>query len=246
MEGRSYERSQVFSIMSCPLLEVKTPCSAREQSLASRRCGSECPLMKGTLRLIVLRQAVAPNIADLPPKTSCVLESELNSTRHHSVVCATVDIDAAADVFAAVAQNDHRGPGSLNYYRGSSVACELTSWVIPRLRIILGSRRSHRGHGKSICVWTIKNWIEHPIALHDSFWYRDVLGETTDLLDKQEYSFINKLVSMRRLFRWPECVCQVLDNRLGFGVGRHCSPRYHILHDRIPLLPIHPLACYDL
>ena len=36
--------------------------------------------------------------------------------------------------------------------------------------------------------------MEHPIALHGQCRYRYILGDTTDLLDKQDDSFINGLV----------------------------------------------------
>jgi hypothetical protein len=49
--------------------------------------------------------------------------------------------------------------------------------------------------GDRSVLWTDPtNWMEHPITLHGPFRYRYTLGDTTDLLDKQDDSFINELI----------------------------------------------------
>jgi len=49
--------------------------------------------------------------------------------------------------------------------------------------------------GDRSVLWTDPtNWMGHPIPLHGAFRYRYVLGDTTDLLDQQDDSFIKELV----------------------------------------------------
>ena len=88
-----------------------------------------------------------------------------------------------------------RTPYSLRAALENSMNTDLFDAVIPGFALHWDLDDLVKAMGDRSVLWTDPtNWMEHPITLPGPFRYRYTLGDTTDLLDKQDDSFINELI----------------------------------------------------
>lgn len=87
-----------------------------------------------------------------------------------------------------------RTPYSLRAALKNSMNTDLFDAVIPGFALHWDLDDLVKAMGDRSVLWTDPtNWMEHPIRLQGAFRYRYVLGDTTDLLDQQDDSFIKEL-----------------------------------------------------
>lgn len=92
-----------------------------------------------------------------------------------------------------------RTPSSLRAALDNSMNTDLFDAVIPGFALHWDLDDLVKAMGDRSVLWTDPtNWMEHPITLHGPFRYRYVLGDTTDLVDKQDDSFINEFLHVAK------------------------------------------------
>lgn len=72
---------------------------------------------------------------------------------------------------------------------------DLSDAVIPGFALHWDLEDLAKAMGNRPVLWTDPaNWMGHTVALGPPFRYRYVIGDTTDLLDDQDNSYINELI----------------------------------------------------
>jgi hypothetical protein len=88
-----------------------------------------------------------------------------------------------------------RTPYSLRAALDNSMNTDLFDAVIPGFALHWDLEDLAKAMGNRQVLWTdASNWMGHAIALRGPFRYRYVVGDTTDLLEDQDQSYINELV----------------------------------------------------
>jgi len=88
-----------------------------------------------------------------------------------------------------------RTPYSLRAALENSMNTDLFDAVIPRFALHWDLDDLTKAMGNRPVLWTDPaNWMGHPVALGPPFQYRYVLGDTTDLQDKQDDAFVRELL----------------------------------------------------
>jgi dienelactone hydrolase len=88
-----------------------------------------------------------------------------------------------------------RTPFSLRAALDNSMNTDLFDAVIPNFALHWDLEDLAKAMGNRLVLWTDpSNWMGHAVALSGPFRYRYVLGDTTDLLEEQDQSYINELV----------------------------------------------------
>jgi dienelactone hydrolase len=88
-----------------------------------------------------------------------------------------------------------RTPFSLRAALDNSMNTDLFDAVIPGFALHWDLEDLTKAMGNRPVLWTDpSNWMGHAVALGAPFRYRYVVGDTTDLLDDQDNSYINELI----------------------------------------------------
>jgi dienelactone hydrolase len=88
-----------------------------------------------------------------------------------------------------------RTPFSLRAALDNSMNTDLFDAVVPGFALHWDLDDLTKAMGNRPVLWTDpSNWMGHAVALGDPFRYRYVFGDTTDLLDDQDNSYINELI----------------------------------------------------
>jgi dienelactone hydrolase len=88
-----------------------------------------------------------------------------------------------------------RTPYSLRAALDNSMNTDLFDAVIPGFALHWDLEDLAKAMGNRQVLWTDpSNWMGHAVALSGPFRYRYVVGDTTDLLEDQDQSYINELV----------------------------------------------------
>jgi dienelactone hydrolase len=88
-----------------------------------------------------------------------------------------------------------RTPFSLRAALDNPMNTDLFDAVIPGFALHWDLEDLVKAMGNRSVLWTDpSNWMGHAVALGGSFRYRYVIGDTTDLLDDQDNSYINQLI----------------------------------------------------
>jgi hypothetical protein len=88
-----------------------------------------------------------------------------------------------------------RTPYSLITALNNSMNTDLFEAVIPGFALHWDLEDLTKAMGSRPVIWTDPaNWMGHPVALGGPFLYRYVFGDTTDLLEDQDNSYIGELI----------------------------------------------------